>query len=182
MPVETRRLPCAAFARHLREHDLHAFGALLPGADQRRDVLRVDQRLVGQRDDHRVELAGERRQAEALRRDLPVVGLRVAHHRHREGLHHRLDEPGVVAEHDHDLVDTGARQRDELAADQRHAAELEQALRLVADARAAAGGQQHGADDDAAVEPAAAFEDAAHGQASWVGRFAAHHHSMRASQ
>ena len=38
----------------------------------------------------------------------------------------RLDRIGMVTQHDGHLVDTGARQRDQLAADQRHAAELEQ--------------------------------------------------------
>ena len=124
----------AAFAVDLWVHDLHAVGPVLKGADEHGHVLRVDQRLVGQRHDDRIEPARQRRQPQALRRDLALVGVEVAHQRHREGLHQRFDELGVVAQHNHHFIDSRARQRDELAADERHTAQLQQALRPLAQA------------------------------------------------
>src|SRR5439155_14069113 len=64
-------------------------------------------------------------------------------------------------EHDHDLVDAGARQRHELAHDQRHAAELEQRFRAATEALAGPGAEQNGADRRAGVE-AIGFEQTSH--------------------
>ena len=47
----------ARLAFHHRHDDRRAFGALLISGDQARDVLRVDQWLIGERHEHRIKFS-----------------------------------------------------------------------------------------------------------------------------
>jgi hypothetical protein len=71
-----------------------------------------------------------------------------------------------VSGHDHDLVHAGARQRDQVAADEGHALQADQRLGDAAHAPAGAGGEQHGADAQPRVQAAALFQQASHGVSS----------------
>ena len=63
-----------------------------------------DQRLIGQRHDHRIEARRQCLQPEPHRGVLAPIGLGVAHDRDRERRDHRFDRIGMVAEHHHQLV------------------------------------------------------------------------------
>jgi hypothetical protein len=146
------RLWITSFDRYPRHHH-HGVAALLERTNQRCDVLRVDQRLVGQRDDHCIEPGRQGLQPRSHRRRLAIGRRWIAHERDRKLPDGCFDRIGVMAQHDGDLVDTRARQGDQLTHDQRHAAQLEQRLRPPAQALAGTRGQQHGAHRHPAVEP-----------------------------
>src|SRR5215469_7318273 len=84
------------------------------------------------------------------------------HHSEWKVLDHGENMPGMVPEHDDQLIHTGIRQGDKLAQHERYAAELEECLGPPTDASSRARCQQHRTNGHAAVETARALEKTAH--------------------
>jgi hypothetical protein len=157
-------------ARHIVEHDrvaaltIHhryehvALGAFLERGDEFDQIVGGNQWLVGEHDDHRVEIAAECRKSHA-HRALLALGMRgVVRKRHRKALHLFFDGIARITRHHHDLIDARTGERNQFPPDQRYALEPNQRLGYPAHAPARAGGQHHGADPQPGVQSTALFQ------------------------
>ena len=86
----------------------------------------------------------------------------VVHERYRKTLHLSLDRLARVTGHDDHLVNAGTTEGDELPANERHSLKPYERLRHATHAPAFAGRQQHRANAQPWVQPAALFKQASH--------------------